>query len=113
MYYLDECWRIRNAAATSLALSEQQMRRAIEEATIDELVGLIETFAPGRSTGPEWTRSFDALVERLHAWRDSETLAALAESFRARGMPWIAVTNALSAEQAAGVRAERLPGFTS
>ena len=110
---LHECWRIRNAAATTLGLCEQQMRRAVRVASVEQLAGLLETFAPARSTGPDWTRSFDPLVERLRAWRDGETLTALAEMFRARGMPWIAVANALGIEQAAYVRSERLPGLTS
>jgi len=98
---LAEVWRVRNAAAATLFLAEEQARRAVQAASLDQLVALIETFAPGRSSGPEWTRSFEPLVERLWGWRDDATLAALAEVFRARGMPWAAVANALSPEQAA------------
>jgi hypothetical protein len=94
---LDELWRIRNAAATTL----------------------IETFAPGRSSGPEWTRTFEPLIERLWAWRDDETIAALARVFGARGLPWAAVARALSPEQGMASRAAprqaawaRLPAFT-
>jgi len=115
---LGEVWRMRNAAAATLALSEEQMRRAVREASVDELVSLIETFSPARSAGPEWTRTFEPLVERLWTWREDDTMAALAEVFRARGMPWLAVTNALSPEQGARVRTElrhpawaRLPAF--
>jgi hypothetical protein len=93
---LAEFWQVRNAAAATLALSEQQMRRAIRAASVEQLVSLIESFAPARSAGPEWTRTFDPLVERLWAWRDDATIAALAEVFRARGAPWLAVTNALA-----------------
>ena len=116
---LGEVWRVRNAAATTLGLCEDQMRRAVRAASVEALVGLIETFSPARSTGPEWTRTFEPLVERLWAWRDDETIAALAEVFRARGVPWMAVTNALSPEQGALVRANtrqpagvRHPAFT-
>lgn len=116
---LSELWRIRNAAAATLTLSEEQMRQAVREATLDQLVALVEAFSPARSPGPEWTRTFEPLVERLWAWCDDETLAALAEVFRARGMPWMAVTNALSPEHGARIRAElrqpawaRLPAFT-
>jgi hypothetical protein len=116
--WLGELWRVRNAAATALALSEEQMRRALREADLAQLVALIEMFSPARSTGPEWTRTFEPLVERLWAWRDDATMAALAEVFRARGMPWMAVTNALSPEQGALIRANlrqpawaRLPAF--
>lgn len=115
---LGEFWRIRNAAAANLALSEEQMQRAVQEASVEQLVSLIETFSPARSAGPEWSRTFESLVERLWAWCDDETMAALAEAFRVRGMPWIAVTNALSPEEGVRIRAElrqpawaRLPAF--
>ena len=101
---LDELWRVRNAAAVTLGLTEDQMRRAVRGASVEELVALIETFAPGRSNGPEWARTFEPLVERLWSWRDDATMAALEEMFRARGMPWAGVANALSAEQGARTR---------
>ncbi len=115
---LDEVWRLRNAAAVTLGLAEDQMRRAVRAASIDELVALIETFSPARAIGPEWTRTFEPLVERLWVWRDDATMAALADVFRPRGMAWMAVTNALSPENGAALRAAtrhpawaRLPAF--
>ena len=87
---LDELWRLRNAAAETLALSEEQMRRVIGTASVADLVALLETFSPARSAGPEWTRTFEPLIERLWTWRDDATLAALAADFRARGAPWLA-----------------------
>jgi hypothetical protein len=118
MDLLAEFWAVRNAAAAVLALNEEQMRRAVRDADVARLIALIETFSPARSTGPEWTRTFEPLVERLWAWRDDATMAALADSFRARGMPWMAVTNALSPENGVRLRATfrhpawaRLPAF--
>jgi hypothetical protein len=109
---LEVLWRARNAAASMVALSEEQMRHAISDAGAEQLVALIETFSPARSTGPEWTRSFEPLVERLWAWCDEATLAELADVFRARGMPWVAVANALSPEHGGRVRsALRHPGW--
>jgi hypothetical protein len=116
---LIDFWRTRNAAAVTLGLCEDQMRRAVREASLEQLVLLIETFSPGRSTGPEWTRTFEPLIERLWAWRDDVTLAAVAEVFRARGMPWMGVANALSPDHGARAHATqrvasgaRLPAFT-
>jgi hypothetical protein len=106
MHDLDECWRLRNAAAASLVFSEEQMRRAVQQASVADLVALLEDFSPGRSAGPEWTRSFEPLIERLWAWCDDETMAALAEVFRAKGMPWMAVTNALAPEHGVRIRSE-------
>ncbi len=115
---LREYWRVRNAVATTLAFSEEQMQRAVREASVEELVDLIEGFSPARSAGPEWTRTFEPLVERLWVWRDDATMAALADVFRARGMPWMSVTNALAPEQGTSVRTNlrhpawaRLPAF--
>jgi hypothetical protein len=116
---LDEVWRVRNAAATTLGLCEDQMRRAVCAASLEQLTALIETFAPARSTGPDWTRTFEPLIERLWDWRDDATMAALAEMFRARGMPWLAVANALTPEHGARTRTQtrhpagaRLPAFS-
>lgn len=119
MHTLDELWRVRNAAAVTLGLTEDQMRRAAQGASVDDLVALIETFSPARSAGTEWTRTFEPLVERLWSWCDAATMAALADVFRARGMPWMGVTNALSAENGSTIQADirhpagaRLPAFT-
>jgi hypothetical protein len=97
-------WRIRNAAAATLALTEDQMRRAIRAASVEDLTALIETFSPARSTGPDWTRTFEPLIERLWAWRDADTLAALADVFGANGMPWLAVAHALSPDHVTQTR---------
>lgn len=101
---LRDMWRVRNAAAVTLGLAEDQMRHAVRSAGVEDLVALIESFSPARSAGPEWTRTFEPLVERLWAWRDDTTMAALADVFRARGMPWAGVTNALSPENGARLR---------
>ena len=119
MNTLDEIWRVRNAAATTLGLIEDQMERAVRAASVDDLVALIEGFSPARSSGTEWTRTFEPLVERLWTWCDDATMAALADVFRARGMPWMGVTNALLSANGSTIRADirhpagaRLPAFT-
>lgn len=115
---LGDLWRVRNAAAQTLALSEEQMRRAVDAASLDELVALIDSYAPGLSTGPEWTRTFDPLLERLWVWRSGETMAELARIYAAKGPPWAPVANAFAAENGARIRAgvrqpawARLPAF--
>ncbi|MSP05379.1 MAG: hypothetical protein EXR05_09135 [Acetobacteraceae bacterium] len=116
---LGELWRVRNAAAVTLALTEDQMRRAVLSAGVPELLELLDQFSPARAVGPEWARTFEPLIERLWAWRDDATMAVLAEAYRARGPAWMAVVNALSPEQGAMIRADlrhpawaRLPAFT-
>src|SRR5207237_10358440 len=115
-----EAWELRNAAAETLIKTEQQLRRQLEAASAEQIVALLEAFSPARSPGPDWTRSFDPLVERLWAWCDSGTLAAVEAEFRGRGSPWVAVANALAPERGAELRARierrsaptRLPHFT-
>ena len=115
---LAEVWRVRNAAAVTLALTEDQMRRAVRGASVADLVAMLESFSPARSTGPDWTRTLEPLVERLWAWCDDAILAQVAEVFRARGMPWMSVTNALSEANGVRVRSDtrepawaRMPAF--
>ena len=116
---LTDAWALRNATAEALLKAEDHVRRAVEGASVAELIALIEAFSPARSPGPEWTRSFEPLVERLWAWCDAATMAALEAEFQARGMPWLAVANALAPERGADLRGRlrqpawsRFPSFT-
>jgi len=119
---LRESWELRNAAAVTLIKAEEQLRRLLEAASVSEIVGVLEAFSPARSPGPEWTRTFDALTERLWTWCDAATLAGVEAEFRARGPNWVAVANALTPERGAEVQAQlrrstgggeaRLPPFT-
>ena len=101
---LTDAWALRNATAEALLKAEDHARQAVEGAGVGELIALIEAFSPARSPGPEWSRSFEPLVERLWAWCDDETMAALEVEFQARGMPWLAVANALTPERGAELR---------
>ena len=117
---LRDAWELRNAAAVTLIKAEQQLRRLLETADSEQIVALLESFSPARSPGPDWTRSFDALTERLWTWCDASTLATAEAEFRSRGPSWQAVANALSAERGREVSARvertsswaRLPDFS-
>jgi hypothetical protein len=117
---LRDAWELRNAAAATALKAEEQLRRLLEAAGAEQIVGLLEAFSPARSPGPEWTRSFDPLVERLWAWCDPATLATVEAEFRARGGPWLPVANALTPSRGEELRAQlkrrsaqaRLPTFT-
>jgi hypothetical protein len=119
-YSLRDAWALRNATAQALLLAEGHMQRLVEDADIAQLTKLIEEFSPSRSTGPEWTRTFEPLAERLWAWCDADTMAALHAEFTARGMPWMAVANAFAPERGADLRGRmrrpayaRFPVFTT
>jgi hypothetical protein len=117
---LKAAWELRNAAAETLIKSEEQLRRLFETADVEQVVGLLESFSPARSQGPEWTRSFDALTERLWVWCDPATLSSAEAEFRSRGQAWVPVANALNPDWGERLRAElrrgsgatRLPRFT-
>ena len=101
---LTDAWALRNATAEALLKAEDHVRQAVEGASVAELIALIEAFSPARSPGTEWSRSFEPLVERLWAWCDAESMAALEAEFQARGIPWMAVANALAPERGEELR---------
>ena len=103
---LRESWELRNAAALTLIKAEEQLRQLLETADVAEIVGLLEAFSPARSPGPEWTRTFDPLIERLWTWCDADRLAAVEAEFRGRGPNWLSVANALAPEHGAKVQAQ-------
>jgi hypothetical protein len=117
---LRDAWLLRNAAAATLIKTEEQLRCLLETANVEDIVSLLEAFSPARSPGPEWTRTFEPLVERLWTWCDAATLAALEAEFRSRGPNWLAVANALTPERGEQLHAQlgrgsaqaRLPAFT-
>jgi hypothetical protein len=118
-YALGDAWKLRNSAAETLLQSEEQVRRLVERASLEDLTRFIESFAPTRTSGPGWSRSFDALAERLWSWCAPELLAALEAEFRARGKGWEPVANAFTAQRGEELQAQvrrragtRYPAFT-
>jgi hypothetical protein len=117
---LRDTWELRNAAATTLIKAEEQLREQLESASAQQIVALLESFSPARSPGPDWTRSFDPLIERLWTWGDAAALSEVEALFRARGPAWLAVANALAPERGEHLRHQlkraspmaRLPAFT-
>jgi len=108
---LRQSWELRNSAAETLIKVECRIRDEMRAATLPELVALFESFSSARSPGPEWTRSFDGLVEHVWTWCDPQLIAAMEQEFRGRGPAWAAVANALLPEygERARARLERPP----
>lgn len=102
---LRESWELRNAAAETLIKIEYQLRDTLRGASAGDLVALLEAFSPARSPGPEWTRSFDALVEHLWTWCDASALAEAEAALRTRGGAWATMANALTPANGEQVRA--------
>jgi len=46
---LRDAWELRNAAAITLIKTEEQLRRSLESATVEQVVSLLEAFSPARS----------------------------------------------------------------
>jgi hypothetical protein len=117
---LPSLWDLRTSATETLLRTEYLLRDALQTASAEDVVALLETFSPARSPGPEWTRSFDALVEHLWTWCDGAVIAEAESQLRARGAGWAAVANALTAENGERVRQRlqhpqvpsRIPPFT-
>jgi hypothetical protein len=117
---LPSLWDLRTSATETLLRIEYLLRDGLQTATAEDVVALLETFSPARSPGPEWTRSFDALIEHLWTWCDHAVLAEAESQLRGRGPAWAAVANALTPENGERVRQRlerpqvpsRLPPFT-
>ena len=106
----------RPAAPTAGDLQSLPCRPKLHEAST--IAAGRRLHSPALSTGPEFKRTFDPLVERLWAWRDDQMLATVAAVFKERGVPWASVVNALLPENGAAIRAAlrqpawaRLPAF--
>lgn len=119
MRTLGGAWAMRNAAAAVLTKAEEQMHLLLADATAEQLVELVESFSPTRSPGPEWSRTFDPLVERIWSWASPPAIASVEEHFRARGPVWAAVANAFTASHGEQIAARlaarpgaRLPALT-
>src|SRR5579864_9199778 len=98
-------WELRTASAETLIRVEVLLRDGLQSASAADVIALLETFSPARSPGPEWTRSFDALVEHLWMWCDPKLIASIEEDFRGRGPAWGAVANALLPDNGERIRA--------
>ena len=113
-------WDLRIAAAETLIKIEVQLRDALQAASAEDVIAMLEAFSPARSPGPEWTRTFDALVEHLWCWCAPSVLETAESALRTRAGQWAAVANALTPEYGAKVRARlahppvpsRMPPFT-
>ncbi len=98
MNRLIAAWRLRNACAFALEQAIDGVEAAVHDATDDELVALIESFAPARSPSPEYATTLERLAELL--WDAApDRIPALHTSFAERNpKQWGAVANMLSQE---------------
>jgi len=104
---LAAAWTHRNTLAEALDQALDWVAAELRRASIEELIDFLGSFVPARSLGPEWTASFERLVEQLWEHLPPDTLARLEAEFRARGPIWAPVANSLTPEHGDRLRSRR------
>jgi hypothetical protein len=94
---LAAAWTHRNTLAEALDQALDWVAAELRRATVDELTDFLGSFSPARAAGPEWTASFERLVEQMWEHLSAETLAQIEAHFRARGPIWAPVANSFTA----------------
>ncbi|MCA9845312.1 MAG: hypothetical protein KC482_08770 [Dehalococcoidia bacterium] len=98
-------WRLRNACAMALEQAIDAVESAVCEASDQELVALIESFAPARSSSPEYAATLDRLVELLWDTVPGRMPSLHAVFAERNPRQWGAIANMLA--PAAGTRREQ------
>ena len=104
---LAAAWTHRNTLAEALDQALDWVARELRCASVDELIDFLGGFSPARAPGPEWTASFERLVEQMWEHVPAETLAEIEAAFRARGPIWAPVANSFTPEHGARLRGRR------
>lgn len=93
MIELAAAWTHRNTLAEALDQALNWVGRELRGASAPELIDFLGGFAPARAAGPEWTASFERLVEQIWEHVSAATLAEIEAEFRRRGPIWAPVAN--------------------
>jgi len=104
---LAAAWAHRNTIAEVLDQALDWVGVELRRASVEELIDFLGSFAPARSAGPEWTASFERLVEQMWQHLPPEILAAIEADFRARGPIWAPVANSFTPEHGERLRERR------
>ena len=104
---LAAAWTHRNTLAEAMDQALDWVAVELRRATLDDLIDFLGTFSPARAAGPEWTASFERLVEQMWEHLPPETLAEIEAHFRARGPIWAPVANSFTPEHGARLRSRR------
>jgi hypothetical protein len=104
---LAAAWAHRTTLAEALDQALDWVARELRTATADDLIDFLGGFAPARTQGPEWTNTFERLVEQMWETVPAETLAQVEAAFRARGPIWAPVANSFTPEHGERLRGRR------
>lgn len=107
MSELAAAWTHRNTLAEALDQSLDWVGRELRKASAAELIEFLGGFAPARAAGPEWTASFERLVEQMWENVSAETLTEIEAEFRRRGPIWAPVANSFLPANGDRLRAHR------
>jgi hypothetical protein len=107
MSELAAAWMHRNTLAEALDQTLDWVGRELKQASAEELIDFLGGFSPARAPGPEWTASFERLVEQMWEYVAPETLARIEAEFRGRGPIWAPIANSFTSEHGARLRERR------
>ena len=101
---LTAAWTHRNTLAEALDQALDWVGVELRRASAEQLIDFLGGFSPARAPGPEWTSSFERLVEQMWEHVPAETLAAIEADFRARGPIWAPIANSFAPEHGERLR---------
>lgn len=101
---LTAAWTHRNTLAEALDQALDWVGVELRRASAEQLIDFLGGFSPARAPGPEWTASFERLVEQMWEHVPAETLAAIEADFRARGPIWAPIANSFTPEHGERLR---------
>ena len=101
---LASTWALRNTLASALEQTLDRVTQELLAASHEERIEFIDGFMPNRSPPPEWTASFERLVELIWLTLPADVVAAIHKEYANRPGPmWKPV-----AEKFAVAQGERL-----
>jgi hypothetical protein len=107
MHGLTAAWIHRNTLAEAMEQALDWVAAELRHASADDLIDFLGSFSPARAAGPEWTASFERLVEQMWEHLPPETLAEMEAHFRARGPMWAPVANSFTPDHGERLRDRR------
>ena len=103
---LSETWTLRNTIAKALEQTLEVLERDLLEATHEERIEFIDGFMPNRSPAPEWTASFERLVELIWRSLPKDSIKAIEQEYENRPGPmWKPIARKFSNAEGENIQA--------
>ena len=105
---LSATWTLRNTIAEALEQTLEILERDLQDATHEERIEFIDGFMPNRSPAPEWTGSFERLVELIWGALPQDSIKAIEQEYENRPGPmWKPVARKFSDAEGENIRAKK------